>query len=315
MKPTPFHDFVAATLVRFTAPLLRFLAYNRPDLPRFAAAADRATVQFRTTHFYEPTYAADHLPSVIDQERLLPGLDLNAAAQLSLLRSFCWADELAQFPLTKTVPDQFGYEGTQYAHGDADMLYSFVRHFMPKRIVEIGSGDSTLVARAAIARNKRETPDYECSHICVEPYANAWLESTGAQIIRERVENVDPSLFRQLRADDILFIDSSHVIRPFGDVLTEHLQIVPSVAPGVIVHVHDIFTPRDYPAKWLLQMRRLWNEQYLLEAFLSFNSEFEVLAATNWLSHQHPEELKRICGYPDRAIAAGPSSFCYRRRR
>lgn len=314
MHPTKYHDIAAAALVRLGAPLLRFLAYNRPMLPRFLAATDQATVQFRGTNFYEPTYAADHLPDEIDHERTLPGLDLNESGQLDLIRQFRWANETSQFPLVRSRPSEFAFEGSSYGFGDADILYSFIRRFKPARIVEIGSGDSTLVAQLAIFKNQQDDAAYQCKQICIEPYLQPWLETIGAEIVRSRVEHAGMDYFRSLRANDILFIDSSHVIRPFGDVLKEIQEIVPIIAPGVIVHVHDIFTPRDYPAKWLRQDRRLWNEQYLLEAFLAFNSDYEVLAATNWLINNHLAELKRACGYPERVFDANASSFWFRRK-
>ena len=313
MKPNAFLDICAAAFVRSAAPALRFLAYNRGDLPRTAVASDNANVQFRSTHYYEPTYAAAHLPEVIDQQRRIPALDMNEPVQIDLLRHFRWAHELAVIPLVRTSESRFAFAETQYGHGDADTLYNFVRHFRPARIFEIGSGDSTLVAQLAIARNRVEDPSYSCRQVCIEPYANPWLESTGAEIVRERVEHVDLELFKSLQANDILFIDSSHVIRPFGDVLREFHEIVPSVAPGVLVHIHDVFTPKDYPAKWLKEDRKLWNEQYLLEAFLAFNSEFEVIFATNWLASTHGDALKRACGHPEKIVAANPSSFWFRR--
>ena len=115
------------------------------------------------------------------------------------------------------------------------------------------------------------------------------------------------SFFSQLEENDILFIDSSHVIRPQGDVVFEYLQILPSLNKGVIVHVHDIFSPKNYPEFWLEGMVRLFNEQYLLEAFLSHNSSWEILAALNYLHHNHYEKLKSVARFltPDRE----PGSF------
>jgi len=102
---------------------------------------------------------------------------------------------------------------------------------------------------------------------------------------------MDKQLFLELGENDILFIDSSHVIRPQGDVLCEYLEILPTLRSGVLVHIHDIFTPRDYLDQWLIDEVKLWNEQYLLEAFLSCNFEFEIIAALNFLKHRHPAEL------------------------
>jgi hypothetical protein len=118
-----------------------------------------------------------------------------------------------------------------------------------------------------------------------------WLEAAGIQVIRQRVEDLDLSMFDKLRENDILFIDSSHIIRPQGDVLREYLQIIPRLATGVIVHVHDIFTPRDYTA-YFYNVPRLWNEQYLLEAFLACNKSWEVLLAANMLKHEYFDLMK-----------------------
>jgi hypothetical protein len=106
------------------------------------------------------------------------------------------------------------------------------------------------------------------------------------------VEEVDISLFQQLNADDILFIDSSHIIRPQSDVLIECLEILPILNAGVLVHIHDIFTPYDYLDHWMIDEVKLWNEQYLLEAFLSCNPKFEIILALNFLSHHHPAQME-----------------------
>src|SRR5690606_23330735 len=125
---------------------------------------------------------------------------------------------------------------------------------------------------------------YRVEHICIEPFENPWLDASGATIIRRPLEEVDRDLFASLGDGDVLFIDSSHVIRPQGDVLIELLEIVPSLQPGVFVHVHDIFTPRDYPARWVKDEVRFWNEQYLLEALLSCSTSFRVVGALNHLA-------------------------------
>ncbi|MDR2358391.1 MAG: class I SAM-dependent methyltransferase, partial [Prevotellaceae bacterium] len=120
-------------------------------------------------------------------------------------------------------------------------------------------------------------------------------------------EDVGVDFFRQLEANDILFIDSSHVIRPQGDVLFEYLELLPTLTRGVIVHIHDIFSPRDYLAHWVISEVRLWNEQYLLEAFLSFNSTWKILGALNFLHHNHYDLLKEKC--PKLTPDTEPGSF------
>lgn len=256
----------------------------------------------------------EHLPAVLGEERPLPGVDFNEAGQLDFLGRCVWSEELRRIPVKKTSPTSFGYDNGAFGDGDADMLYNFIRLFRPSRIVEVGSGNSTLMARLAVEANRRDDPAYACRHVCIEPYEMPWLEAIGVEVVRERVEHADPALFAALGENDILFIDSSHVIRPFGDVLKEFHEIVPTLAKGVLVHVHDVHTPRDYPAPWLREERRLWNEAYLLESFLAFNSDFEIISMVNWLKHNHFAKLAAVCGHMKDFPDCEPGSFWFRRK-
>jgi predicted O-methyltransferase YrrM len=304
-------DIAATAFLRITSPVLRLIARRRDTLPMFAAAADRAGVSLRTTHYYEPSYRESDLPAHTAGVRSLPAIDLNEQEQLQFLRECRFADELSAIPVVKSGETSFGYDNGMYEYGDAEMLYNMIRVRKPARIIEIGSGQSTLMARLAIGANKAEHPDYACEHICIEPYEMAWLEQTGVTVIRERVENVALSIFDSLSENDILFIDSSHVIRPWGDVLREFNEIVPRVASGVLIHVHDIFTPRDYPEAWLRSQRRLWNEQYLLESFLAYNSRYKILCALNWLKHEHFDAIAAACPMLTVKPGAEPGAFWF----
>jgi hypothetical protein len=281
--------------------------------PKSQAMLDRLGVNVIRRHYYTPLVNAADLHRPLEEERPLPGLDLNVAGQLALVAEFDFADELRAFPEEPTGPGYF-YGNGAYAWGDAELLYDMIRHFRPSQIVEIGSGYSTLMACAAIDANQRADRTYACKQVCIEPYQMPWLETLNVEVVRERVELVDRSLFSTLRSGDILFIDSSHVIRPQGDVVTEFLEILPTLAPGVVVHVHDVFTPRDYPRQWVVEERRLWNEQYLLEAFLSFNSDFEVIAALNWLSHHHRDRLVKAVPMLMERPGHEPGAFWFRRK-
>jgi hypothetical protein len=291
-------------------PVARFQAFRR------ARQVYRARgVHLVRHHYYAPTVERADLRHPLDRPRPLPGLDLNIAGQRALVSAFRWGDELRAIPLAKPDDTSFGYRNDMFGPGDAEMLYNMIRHFRPARIIEIGSGQSTLMARQALAANRAEDAGYACRHTCIEPYEVPWLERIGVDVIRQRVETVDAALFATLSTGDILFIDSSHVIRPQGDVVHEILTLLPTLAPGVIVHVHDIFTPRDYPDPWVIAEQRMWDEQYLLEAFLSFNSAFEVLLAVNMLHADHPDLLAEAC--PVLCADAGrylPGSFWFRRR-
>ena len=141
--------------------------------------------------------------------------------------------------------------------------------------------------------NQFENKNYTCNHTCIEPYEQPWLEQLDVKLIREKVEHLDYSIFKNLEKNDILFIDSSHIIRPEGDVLFEYLELLPLLKPGVIVHIHDIFTPKNYLDNWVITEHRLWNEQYILEAFLTLNKEFKIIGALNFLHHNYSDEFDK----------------------
>jgi hypothetical protein len=246
-------------------------------------------------HYYQPMInPKKHLTKSLRDDREIKGIDFNAEEQLNLLIKFNYNEELLTFPLNKKKDIEFYYNNGSYCSGDAEYLYNMIRHFKPNRIIEIGSGFSTLMVRNAITNNKLDNSNYICHHICIEPYEKPWLEKLEVELIRKKVENIDKSFFQKLELNDILFIDSSHIIRPQGDVLFEYLELLPTLKSGVLIHVHDIFTPKDYLNEWVYN-HALWNEQYLLEAFLTFNLEFRIIGALNYLTHNHRKEFSGKC--------------------
>lgn len=265
-------------------------------------------------HYYEPFLRRHDLRFPLNCDRAIGGLDLNIDAQLALLERLHYADELRRIPITPSSSHTFGYENRMFEGGDSEFLYCVIRHFKPNRIIEVGAGQSTLMTSLALAANQVDDSDYQCDHLVVEPFENHWLEDVGVNVLRSKVEDCERSLFESLRANDILFVDTSHVIRPQGDVLHLFLDVFGRVQDGVLIHVHDIFTPRDYPEEWLIRDQRLWNEQYLLEAFLSFNSDFEVIGAVNHLWHSYPDQFLKACPMLPHLQRQDPGSFWFRRK-
>lgn len=261
-------------------------------------------------HYYQPMINPEkHLTKSLRDDRDLQGIDFNDEEQLNLLAKFHYNEELLNFPINKGKDVEFFYDNGSYCSGDAEYLYNMIRHFKPKRIIEIGSGNSTLMVRNAISSNKRDNADYSCRHICIEPYEKPWLEKIEVELIKEKVENIEKSFFQKLESNDILFIDSSHIIRPQGDVLFEYLELLPALKSGVLIHVHDIFTPKDYLNDWVYKQHLLWNEQYLLEAFLSFNSEFKIVGALNYLTHNYRREFAEKCPIFEKQQGREPGAF------
>ena len=257
-------------------------------------------------HYYEPFFSKK---GYIRKKLELPGVNLNIDEQLNLLKEFNFNDELLKIPMEKNNPLEYYYNNESFGSGDAEILYNLIRLKKPGKIIEIGSGNSTLMAMKAISKNIEENPDYFCEQICIEPFEMKWLESLPIKIIRQKVETLDKNIFTNLGKNDILFIDSSHVIRPQGDVLFEYMEILPILQSGVLIHIHDIFIPYDYPYEWLFKKVKLFNEQYLLEAFLAHNNSYEVIAALNYLKNEYPRELYEVCPVLKNQSERNPGSF------
>lgn len=245
-------------------------------------------------HFYEPLFHPDDLGESFASQRHLPGIDLQTEAQLDFLLQFKFEAELRKF-LDPNQPvlnngTTFTLDNVAFGPGDIDYYYSLIRLSKPQRIIEIGSGNSTIVALAAIEENAREDASYRCDFVSIEPYP--WFEHPAIKSITKKVEDVPLDLFRSLQQNDVLFIDSSHMIRPQGDVIHEYLNILPSLGAGVHIHIHDIFTPFNYPRFWVESMHFFWNEQYMVEALLTDTHAYKIIGALHFLCRNHPDQAK-----------------------
>ncbi|HYK22363.1 MAG TPA: class I SAM-dependent methyltransferase [Pyrinomonadaceae bacterium] len=260
---------------------LLFLAQSEREL------SDRWGYHIRPIHYYEPLPDFRSITAEqIERRHSYPAIDFNWSSQLALLHELTrYREELVELT--------FDFQNDYFSGFDAAAYYSLIRHLKPERIVEIGGGYSTRIAVDSLTVNR-------IGHLtCIEPYPEERLNGTSdrVELIRKRVEEIDLAFFSSLKANDILFIDSSHTVKFGSDVCYEVLEILPSLAPGVWVHVHDIFFPHDYPAEWLIKRRLALNEQYLLEAFLAFNKDFQVVLSNYWLCLQYLNDAARL--WPD----------------
>lgn len=256
-------------------------------------------------HYYQPLInPGKYLTRSLRQDRNLPGINLNINEQLAILEAFNFNQELEQFPVYKKNDLEYYYENGSFKSGDGEYLYNIIRLKKPSAFVEIGSGFSTLMAHSAIKKNNNG-----CKHICIEPYEAQWISQLDVQVIRKKVEETDMEIFKALKKDDMLFIDSSHIIRPQGDVLLEYLEILPQLKPGVIIHVHDICTPKDYLDEFVFTNHYMWNEQYLLEALLTNTDSFKIIGAVNYLKHHYFNQLSAKCPILKEQPSREPGSF------
>jgi hypothetical protein len=224
-------------------------------------------------------------------------IDFREAAQLALWKELVAADYLAEAGATALCTDV----GNMYPNLDRVFLYAFLRHAKPTRLIEIGSGESTTVAAAALKANgnvKRSTGK-AAEHTCIEPY-RANEVPAGPKVEQTEMQELSMSFFDVLQAGDVLFIDSSHVSRPFGDTLTELLYVLPRLSTGVLVHIHDIFLPYGYAGIYSTHRQEyIYTEQQSLALMLSGGSrDWEVVFGTFQMNKEHPEEILKMPHYP-----------------
>lgn len=265
------------------------------------ALENERTPFFPPGHFYSPE--VDPVAACADAVRLwpthapaLPGIVLDADAHARFIDD-ALTPRLAAFAhlLSRQGTDdplRYPSDNDQFGPIDAFVLFDRMLHHAPRRIVEVGSGYSTLLMRAV----NLDHFDGRIAIDCVEPYPREFLRhpDIGATLHTLPVQSTPVELFSTLAADDILFIDSSHVAKTGSDVNHLFFDILPRLAEGVIVHVHDIFLPFEYPRAWVIDGRRSWNEQYLLRALLMDSQRYSVLFGVTHAMHLFADRFEQI---------------------
>ena len=261
-------------------------------------------------HYYSPipdTRILRKKENLWSRELPLSGIDFDIEEQKRLLETIClpFGDEYLSFPREKTNnPLQYYLNNSSFGFVSGQMHYCMIRYFKPKRIIEVGSGCSTLVSLAALKKNAEK--GYTCEFIAVEPYPPQFLKN-GAhgirQFIKEKVEDIEISFFESLSENDLLFIASTHTVKIGGDVNFLTLEVLPKLNKGVIVHIHDIQFPYEYFKSYSLQNHYFWQEQYLIHAFLMYNCSFKILWCASYMHHKYPELMtKYFSTYPSARV-------------
>jgi hypothetical protein len=194
---------------------------------------------------------------------------------------------------------RYSFQNSYFSSPDAEVTYALVRELRPKLIIEVGSGNSTQLFREAIR-------DAEIASVLmsIDPRPRKSIDTVADKILKCRLEDVPVSEFESLRENDILFIDSSHEIRTGNDVIRLFSNILPRLAKGVLIHVHDIFLPYEYPAEWVLRNRWLWNEQYLVQALLQDSDAYDVLWPGHYLQRTLPTFARHFLQMPNRLASS-----------
>lgn len=256
-------------------------------------------------HFYSPLPDLEQLPeSLWTEARPMVGVDLHTDSAIALIEQ-----QLATYIREFEPPsDRPGYQfvRSSYGPGDAEILYALIRHLQPSLVVELGSGASSHMIQAARMRNGIGEHHLYDPYPFSVPSSRALGPVEGAVVHPEPTERLDTAeIARMLNAGDVLFVDTTHTVKTGGDVDRIFVDLLPRLRSGVWVHVHDIFLPHEYPRAWVVDERRAWGEQYLLQAFLVFNEEFRVEIPLYAVARAHAERLAAVVPSFSPGIAPG----------
>jgi hypothetical protein len=273
----------------------------------------RLGLQVVVKSFYSPIPDLQAIPeSTWERESDLAGIHFDLEQQLGYLDDLApYLDEFRPPERPNGDSDAYFLENGSYGRVDADVLYATVRASKPNRIVELGSGYTTLVTAQACLENEREGATVE--YRAFDPYPGvARADLPGlTELVSAPAEELPTELFGKLGENDILIVDTTHTVKTGGDVNHVVLDVLPRLGGGVRVHFHDIFLPWEYPRKWVEDYGLYWAEQYLLQAFLSLNEEFEILYALYALARRRPDDLRELV--PSWRDGAVPGAFWIRR--
>jgi hypothetical protein len=251
-------------------------------------------------HFYSPIVNVEQVRPMFDKTNVpeqLPGIEIDRDAMLALWKQLLAHLRDMPFPDEQSSGFRYFFNNTAFSHGDGRILSAMLRHFQPRRLVEVGSGYSSACAMDTIDR-------YLGGKVAVsfiEPYPELLISLLGKDTISRvtihasGVQYADMASFAQLEAGDFLFIDSTHVMKTGSDVCHELFNVLPALKPGVFVHFHDIFWPFEYGAEWVLQENRSWNELYGLRAFLMYNDTFEVVFFNDYFVKHCGDAVQADC--------------------
>ena len=269
----------------------------------YSPIVDRAEVFSRADRVWAPE---------VQSPDLMSGLDFNRGHQAALL-----AGPLGQhmrdchFAQHASVDGSIGYfvENGQFGDFDARMLVGMLRYYAPRRVIEVGSGFSTILTNDVVTKHLAGN-----THVtAIEPFPRPFLAKlNNVELIQRKVQDVAYRVFDQLEAGDLLFIDSSHVSKTGSDVNYLFFEILPRLRAGVLIHVHDIWLPLEYPQEWVLSEARSWNEQYVLRALLTGSNSYSIELAGIYLWQYERALLHRTLG--DTADKMGPGSSIWIRK-
>jgi predicted O-methyltransferase YrrM len=251
-------------------------------------------------HFYSPVPSLDEVrrdeKKIFNIPEEVAGVDLNLQEQLLTLAALAEFYKDLPFHAEKTAGLRYWFENSMYSYSDAICLYAMIRHLKPRQIIEVGSGYSSCV----MLDTNELFFDQRISCTFIEPNPREFLsllkegDLQTIDLVPSRLQEVSLDRFKSLSANDILFIDSSHVSKVGSDVNYLIFEILPVLPSGVYVHFHDVFYPFEYSKQWICDLGIAWNEAYLVRSFLQYNTAFRIAFFNTYLEHLHEERFKEL---------------------
>lgn len=277
----------------------------------------------RGAEFVPPGHFYSAVPDIAEARRFydrleshpldaIPGVELRVDEQWQLLAELSHFLDSMPFSELPQAGLRYGFQNGAFGHGDGTMLHLMLRRVRPARLIEIGSGHSSACTLDTIDLFL----DNRCSVTFIEPYDQLLRsllkpgDEDWVTIVAEPVQHVPLSAFQGLEDGDLLFIDSTHVSKAGSDVNFLFFEVLPALAPGVVIHLHDVFPGFEYPWEWIAE-GRAWQEDYLLRAFLQFNEEFDVLLWPSLLARLDEGAVTR--DFPQMKMNPGGSIYLRRR--
>lgn len=272
-------------------------------------------------HFYHPVPRYESVdPKVFDTAHAMPGVEMDTSAFAARLRVLSPHASECDWPEKAGAPGIYHWSNGNFGYTSALLLHGMLRANRIQRVLEVGGGFSSLVSMAALDANRRDGVA-DVAFGCVEPFPSDWLRGAisaakfPAELFAHPAQKAAPALFEQLDENSVLFIDSSHVAKLDSDVNYLFLEMLPRLKPGVWVHVHDVYLPYEYPASHFFGPNKIfWNEQYLLQAMLAGNRDFEVVMPGYFVQRQMQDAFKEAFPSYDAGRHRPTSSFWFRRR-
>ena len=253
---------------------------------------------FNAGHYYSPIPHSEDIKQLKNKNESpkpqLPDINLNREKQKQILNDYLQFYKNLPFPENKKENFRYFYNNDYFGYSDAIFLFSFLLKNKPKKIIEIGSGFSSAVILDTIENFFPKRPDV----IFIEPNPRRLnnlifeKDKNNFKLINKKLQETSLDIFSQLKTGDLLFIDSSHVIKYGSDLQTLFFNILPFLHEGVFVHFHDIFYPFEYPYEWL-KKGIYWNEIYFLRAFLSYNYNWEIYFFNTYIFNEFEDIISK----------------------